>query len=157
MDDLARVMAIRTTSPVVSFADPTVVLPGPSTLTRREDGISVHLQTSGLTQGHAYTFWWGIVSSPGATLIGGRITGLVVGQNGKANVVGSLNVGDVVGEPPIPGLEGTLTSQDALHARIQVVVRDHGPALTGQALFEQLHTFQADTAMNVRISVHDFR
>jgi hypothetical protein len=156
-DELARTAAVRTTSPVVDFADHSIVLPGSSTLTRTEDGISIHLKTSGLTPGHAYTFWWGIVSSPGADLIGGRITGLVVGPNGKAEVSGRLDVGAMVGEPAIPGHEGTLTEQAALHGLIQVVVRDHGPALTGRALFEQLHTFQADTAVNVRVSIHDFR
>jgi len=157
MDELARMAAIRTTSPVVSFADPSIVLPGSSTLTRTPRGVSVHLETSGLTPGHAYTFWWGIVSRPGASLIGGRITGFVVeDRHGRAEVEGHLDVGQIVGEPPIPGLEGTLTAQDALHARIQVAVRDHGPAIPGQ-VFEQTHTFQADTAVNVRVSIHDFR
>src|SRR5262249_40383510 len=155
-NDDARMAAIRTTSPVLSFADQSVVLPGSSTLTRTAQGVSVHLQTSGLTPGNAYTFWWGIVSSPGAALVGGRITGMVVGQNGKANVVGHLNVGDIVGEPPIPGLEGTLTMQEALHGRIQVVVRNHGPA-DPTRLFEQTHTFEPGVAVNVRISIHDFR
>jgi hypothetical protein len=158
MDELARMMAIRTTSPVVSAADPSIVLPGSSTLTRTERGISVHLETSGLTPGHAYTIWWGIDSTPESPRIGGRITGFVVkNHNGKIDVEGHLKVGQIVGDPPVPGQEGILTAQDALHARILVAVRDHGPALTGQALFEQTHTFQADTAVNVRVSIHDFR
>jgi hypothetical protein len=147
---------LRSTSPVVDFDDHSIVLPGSSTLTRRADRISIHLETSGLTPGHAYTFWWGIVSSPGADFIGGRITGFVVGRHGRAEVSGHQNVGRIVGNPPIPGHEGTLTSQDALHAQIMVVVRDHGPADPAR-LFEQTHTYEPDVAVNVRVSIHDFR
>jgi hypothetical protein len=155
-EEMAMMRAIRTTSPVVSFDDPSIVLPGSSTLNRTQRGVSVRLETSGLTPGNAYTFWWGITSSPGANLVGGRITGFVVGRHGQAEVEGHLRVGQMVGEPAIPGHEGTLTMQDALHAQIQVVVRDHGPAIRGQ-VFEQTHTFQPDTAVNLRVSVHDFR
>jgi hypothetical protein len=156
-DELARMAAIRTTSPVVSFANQSIVLPGSSTLTRTARGLSVHLETSGLIRGHAYTFWWGVVSRPGAALFGGRITGFVVEDpHGRAEIEGHQDVGQLVGNPPIPGEEGTLTAQEALHARILVAVRDHGPAIPGQ-VFEQTHTFQADTAVNVRVSIHDFR
>lgn len=147
---------IRSTSPVVDFDDPSIVLPGFSTLVRRAHRISIHLRTSDLTPGNAYTFWWGIVSSPGADVISGRITGFVVGRHGGAEVSDFQDVGEIVGEPPSPGHEGKLTSEDALHARIMVVVRDHGAA-DPERLFEQTQTFDADAARNARVSIHDFR
>jgi hypothetical protein len=147
---------IRSTSPVVDFDDPSIVLPGFSTLVRRANRVSIHLRTSDLTPGNVYTFWWGIVSSPGADIVGGRITGFVAGRHGGAEVADFLTVGEIVGDPPIPGHEGKLGPDDPLHARIMVVVRDHGPA-DPERLFEQTQSFDPDGARNARISMHDFR
>jgi hypothetical protein len=154
-DELARMAAIRTTSPVVSFANPSIVLPGSSTLTRTEHGVSIHLETSGLTPGHAYTFWW-VVFNPGQTVpVIGRAAGLVVDRSGIADVSAHLNVGQTVGDPPLMGFEGTL--QDARHAEIRLVVRDHGPAIPGH-IFEQTHTFQPELGVgppaDIRVTIH---
>jgi hypothetical protein len=148
VDILAQTAAIRTTSPVVDFATQSVVF-GESTVTRTENGITAHLTVSGLAPG-VYTFWMR-VDAPGAPPAAGRLAGHVVGQSGNATFSGHVSTGDIVGNPSIPGLEGTL--QDPLHAQITLVVRSHGPAEPGR-IHEQTHTFEPDVAFNYLISVH---
>ena len=139
---------VTTTSPVVDFATGSVVF-GESTVMRTENGITASLTVSGLPPG-AYTFWMR-VDAPGVAPAAGRLAGHVVGESGNATFSGHVNVGDVVGNPSIPGLEGTL--QDPLHATITLVVRSHGPAVPGQ-IYEQTHTFQPGVATNFLISIH---
>src|SRR5262249_55034831 len=148
MDVLARTAAIRTTRPVVDVATQSIVF-GESTVTRTANGITAHLSVSGLPPG-VYTFWMR-VDAPRAAPAAGRLAGHVVGQSGNATFSGHVSVGDVVGNPSIPGLEGTL--QDPLHAQITLVVRSHGPAEPGR-IHEQTHTFEPDRAFNFLISVH---
>jgi len=139
---------VTTTSPVVDFATHSIVF-GESTVMRTENGITAHLTVSGLPPG-AYTFWMR-VDAPGVAPAAGRLAGHVVGESGNATFSGHVKTGDVVGDPSIPGLEGTL--QDPLHAKITLVVRSHGPAVPGQ-IFEQTHTFQPGVAVNFLVSVH---
>ena len=139
---------VTTTSPVVDFATGSIVF-GESTVMRTDNGITVHLTASGLPPG-VYTFWMR-VDAPGVAPAAGRLDGHVVGESGNVNFSGHVKVGDIVGDPSIPGLEGTL--QDPLHAKITLVVRSHGPADPGQ-IFEQTHTFQPGVAFNFLISVH---
>src|SRR5262249_24437113 len=113
--------AIQTTSPVVDFATSTIIF-GESTLARTENGVTAHLSASGLPPG-VYTFWMA-VDAPGSPRAAGRLAGHVVGESGIANFAGHVSVGDIVGNPSIPGLVGTL--QDPLHATITLVVRSHG-------------------------------
>jgi hypothetical protein len=143
-----------TTSPVVSFADHSIVLPGSSTLMRTDNAVTIHLHTSGLQPG-AYTFWWAVFN-PGQTVpVVGRAAGHVVGQSGIANVSAYLRVGETVGDPPLAGFEGTL--QDARHAVIALVVRYHGPVDPGH-VWEQTHTYQPELGFgppaDARITIH---
>src|SRR5262249_51696517 len=126
-DEVAQMAAIRTTSPVVDFATRRVTF-GESTLIRTDHGLTAQLHASGLTPG-VYTFWMR-VDAPGFPSAAGRLAGHVVGQSGIANFAGHVNVGDIVGNPSIPGFEGTL--HDPLHATITLVVRSHGPAEPGR-------------------------
>jgi hypothetical protein len=139
---------VTTTSPVVDFATRSIVF-GESTVMRTDDGITAHLMASGLPEG-VYTFWMR-VDAPGFPPAAGRLDGHVVGESGNVNFSGHVKVGDIVGDPSIPGFVGTL--QDPLHAKITLVVRSHGPADPGQ-IFEQTHTFQPGVAFNFLISVH---
>jgi hypothetical protein len=146
-DEVARMAAIRTTSPVVDFATRSITF-GESTLTRTAHGVTARLHASGLTPG-AYTFWMR-VDAPGMGPISGRLAGHVVGQDGILNFSAHVSVGEVLsGNPDFPS--GPL--QDPLHARITLVVRSHGPAEPGR-IFEQTHTFEPGRAFNYLISVH---
>src|SRR5262249_39401512 len=145
--------AIQTTNPVLNRADFSLA-PGSSTLTRTENGVTIRLTTSGLQPG-AYTFWMR-VDAPGAAPVAGRVAGHVVGESGIVNVAAHVNVGEIVGDPPLP-LIGVGTLQDPLHATIRLVVRYHGPVDPGH-VFEQTHTFQpelgAGPPADVRITIH---
>lgn len=140
---------VVTTNPVVDFATRTIVF-GESTVMRRENGITAHLHASGLEPG-VYTFWMGVAvpGVPGSPA--GRLAGHVVGESGIANFSGHVREGDIVGNPSIPGREGTL--QDPLHATVTLVVRSHGPAEPGR-IHEQTHSFEPDRAFNFLISIH---
>ena len=142
-----------TTSPVLNFGDLSLA-PGSSTLMRTDNGVTIHLHTSGLAPG-AYTFWW-VVFNPGSPPVAGRAAGHVVGQSGIVNVSAHLRVGETVGDPPLP-LVGVGTLQDARHAAIWLVVRYHGPVDPGH-VYEQTHTFQPELGVgppaDVRITMH---
>jgi len=139
---------ITTTSPVVDFPTGSIVF-GESTVMRTENGITAHLTATGLPPG-VYTFWMR-VDAPGMAPAAGRLNGHVVGESGNVNFSGHVNVGDIVGDPSIPGLVGTL--QDPLHSTITLVVRSHGPADPGR-IHEQTHTFEPGVAFNFLVSVH---
>src|SRR5262249_8939282 len=139
---------VVTTRPVVDFATRSIVL-GESTVLRTADFVSVHLTAHNLPAG-AYTFWMA-VDAPGLPRVAGRLAGAVVGEDGLVNFAGHVNVGEIVGNPSIPGFEGTL--QDPLHATIILVIRYHGPVDPAH-LYEQTHTFQPGVAVNFGISIH---
>src|SRR5262249_47755401 len=134
--------------PVVDIATQSIVF-GESAVLRTDDGISAHLKAFGLPSG-VYTFWMR-VDAPGVPPAAGRLDGDVVRESGNVQFSGHVKVGDIVGDPSIPGLEGTL--QDPLHAKITLVVRSHGPAEPGR-IYEQTHTFEPGVAVNFLISIH---
>ena len=144
---------LRTTSPVTVFDDPSAVL-GTSILTRTDDQVRIHVKTSGLVPGGAYTAWW-VVIDPGTTFAdrkAGWATGFVAGSNGKANFTVSLHEGEtLVSHPTRSG--GSL--QDALRAEIRVQLRFHGPADPDPArLSEQLTMFEPDGATDAQLTIH---
>src|SRR5262245_22051696 len=73
--------ATQTTRPVVDFATRSIVF-GESTLTRTDEGITMHLTVTGLPAG-VYSAWIPIFN-PGGTVpvAAGRVGGHVVGEGG---------------------------------------------------------------------------
>jgi hypothetical protein len=139
--------AITTTSPVVDFATRSIVF-GESTVMRTANGVTAHLTASGLAPG-VYTFWMR-VDIPGGGTVSGRLAGHVVGQDGNLNFSAHVSVGEVLsGNPHLPS--GPLT--DPLHAKITLVVRNHGPADPGR-IHEQTHMFEDGVAFNYLVSIH---
>jgi hypothetical protein len=145
---------------------------GTSKLVRTGNGLSADFYTEGLTPGNAVTLWFVIFNHPGLCsggmcgpddmgvnnpaqgdfLFGG---GHVVGDDGVETFGGHLKAGDTSrsglaerlvqrgvcqeGEAcPTPGLTNP---QGAL---VILALHDHGPALTGQALVDQISTFLGD-------------
>lgn len=133
---------------------------GTSELVRSDDGVSMTLETSGLTPGDAYTVWWAVVDHPelcerpwgdywcsppefdnpelGISLI--WATGAVV-EGDTAEFEASLAVGDTTYVVPDEETgregEGLMNPSGAL---ISVIVRDHGPedADTGDQLNDMM-------------------
>src|SRR5262249_41637935 len=93
-NDDARMAASRTTSPVLALADGSVK--GSSTLSRTDHSVRIHLKTTGLVPGGAYTAWWVVIETPGATPKVGRATGFVAGPNGKVNLQAELNEEEIL-------------------------------------------------------------
>jgi hypothetical protein len=176
---------VKTTiGPVVQFGNPSVVIPyAGASLSRNNAGVMATISTSGLTPGHVVTLWWAIFNNPrycgsipcapldlnnqlvhGSLQFGG---GQIVGENGRADFSGYLGIGDASGffklfpnmpDPPV-GVEYPKTAQ------IHLVIRDHGPALTGQnpgtpenpTLYDQLNSFgggcAVQTCRNVQAAI----
>ena len=135
-----------------------------SQLVRHEGGVSMTFRTTGLVRGDAYTVWWVIFNDPsqcsppmcgeddvfvdpsdpsqgidpnGVGIWVGSAAGHVVGNSGRSSFAASLGVGDTSGQ-----LLGTSAGlDDPFQAEVHLVLRRHGPALTGQALMEQFTTF----------------
>lgn len=145
---------------------------GTSKLVRTNNGLGASFHTNELTPGHAVTLWFVVFNYPqlcsdgrcgpddmglgkpaqGDFLYGG---GHVVGGSGTGNFGGHLKVGDTsrsglaerlvqrgvcqdIEACPTPGL---INPEGAL---VILALHDHGPALTGQALVEQISTFLGD-------------
>ena len=139
---------------IFPFSDPTMDL-GDATFTRTLDGVTITADADGLIAGNAYTMWWVIWNDPtqcavvcgeadlgapgNVILLGGN--GIVASEAGTASFTSHLTVGGPMPDGPIPG---PLTNPIA--ATIHLVLRDHGPALTGDALIAQLTTFEATAA-----------
>ena len=120
-----------------------------STLVRTSNGISVSLQTSGLPAGHAVTVWALIFNNPTACGAGGcdetrgdlglaavqgslqRVTGHVVGA--ESSFAGHLGIGEASQTAFGPGL------LDPYGAQINLIVREHGVAASGEQLLQQFH------------------
>jgi hypothetical protein len=120
-----------------------------STLVRTSNGISVSLQTSGLPAGHAVTVWALIFNNPSACGAGGcdesrgdlglpavqgslqRVTGHVVGT--ESSFAGHLGIGEASQTAFGPGL------LDPYGAQINLIVREHGVAASGELLLQQFH------------------
>jgi hypothetical protein len=127
--------ATQTTSNVTRIGDATMTKVGTSTLTRTGSGVSFSLQTSGLEAGHAVTIWW-MVANPDGGVAVLYAAGHVIDQGGAAEFGGYLQVGDNRGYT----MGDDRTLEDALGARVFLVVRDHGPAKPG-TVDDQIHTF----------------
>jgi len=135
--------AINAKSGFVDFATHTIVLPGFTWLSRKEEGIAAHFHATDLNAGHAYTFWI-VEVEPDGFMHGGRVDGEVVNASGVANIHVEAEVGEILGDFHVPGTplqEGLLA--DPLESTFWLVLRDHGPASSDPAvLHEQLFTHQ---------------
>jgi hypothetical protein len=138
---------------IFPFDDPTQNL-GFASFTRSETGAAISANAHGLIAGHAYTMWWVIWNDPsqcaaacGEPDLGVTdnavlfADGMVASAAGTASFAASLTVGGVMPGGPIPG---ALT--DPISATIHLVIRDHGPALEGDALNTQLTEFEPTAA-----------
>jgi hypothetical protein len=125
--------ASQTTSDVTQTSDGATV--GTSTLTRTTSGISFTLQTSRLAPGHAVTIWW-MAANPDGGMAVLYAAGHVIDDAGTAEFGGRLAVGDSDGW--VMGDDKSL--EDALHATVTLVVRDHGLA-DPDTVTQQIQTF----------------
>lgn len=139
-----------------------------STLVRTSNGISVSLQTSALPAGHAVTVWALIFNNPSACGPGGcdetrgdlgiaavqgsvqRVTGHVVDV--ADSFAGHLGIGEASQTAFGPGL------LDPYGAQINLIVRDHGVAASGELLLQQFHNssprFCNVACFDIQKSVH---
>jgi hypothetical protein len=140
--------ATQTASDVTQISDGAKV--GTSTLTRTNSSISFSLETRGLEPGHAVTVWW-MAANPDGGVAVLYAAGHVIDDAGTAEFGGSLMVGDSDGW--VMGSDKSL--EDALHAAVTLVVRDHGPA-DPATVTQQIQTFGAcnPTCTDLQISVH---
>lgn len=141
---------------------------GTSSLVRTGNGISADYKTDGLTPGNAVTLWFIVFNYPdlctpdqggcspddlgpdtaakGDFLVA---SGHVIGESRKGNFGGHLNAGDVSGSglaemicpDTMDCTSGLIEPEGAL---VVLATHDHGPALTGQELKEQISTFLGD-------------
>ena len=142
--------ATQTTRPVVDFPTRMIVF-GESTLTRTDDGITMHLTASGLPAG-AYSGWMPIFESGGTMpVVAGWVAGHVVGNGGNLTFSVHLQEGEMIsGHPVFPG--GSVT--DARAQDIGMVVRYHGPVDPGR-VYEQTHTFEPGVAIDALFTRHN--
>lgn len=135
---------------------------GTSTLHRSKNGITVNYKTTGLAPGYTYTVWWVIWNNPEncgtpfecndldfaiADKVGVEVlyaAGHVVGNSGKGNFSGHLNVDDdsasinpLFGLPPAGGLQ----SGNTFSAEVHLVLRSHGPKIPGM-VNEQISSYE---------------
>jgi hypothetical protein len=142
--------ATRTTRPVALFGHPDVVL-GESTLTRTDDGITMHLTVPDLPAG-AYTAWM-LIFHPGEMVpaVAGWVGGHVIGEGGNLTFSVHLNEGEIIeGHPVFPS--GSV--QDARHQDIGMVIRYHG-AVDPERLYEQTHTFEPGVSIGALGTRHN--
>ncbi len=140
---------------------------GTSKLVRTDTGISATYKSDVLTPGTAATLWFIVFNYPEECIAGPYMcspldlgfgaaaqgdfllaSGHVIGDDGKGNFGGHLNVGDVSGsglaEVACPDDEtmgcapGLINPDGAL---VILAVHDHGPKQTGQILREQISSF----------------
>ena len=145
--------ATQTTRPVVIFdtrMDPEPVVVGVSTLTRTDNGITMHLTAYDMPAG-AYSGWIPIFE-PGGTvpIAAGRVAGHVIGEGADLTFVAHLKVGEVIEGHPVFAA-GAVT--DARLQDIGMVVRYHGPAEPG-FIYEQTHTFELGIAVDALFTIH---
>lgn len=85
------------------------------------------------------------INAVGIGVLGGN--GEVANRGGRATFTGTLFEGSSLGHDVVIGPGGLfdvgslLQEGNAMTAEIHIVLRDHGPALTGEALANQLNTF----------------
>jgi hypothetical protein len=137
--------ATRQTVDVTGWNDlipaPTPDVHGTASLVRRDDGISMTFQTSGLPAGEPVTIWWIILNASGQVVSGQFAGGHVVGNNGVATFAGSLAEGDTSGcfHPNFPNDGGCAGLTDARNQTVVLLARTHGPKNPG-SLPLQIHT-----------------
>ena len=136
-------VAVRSSS-VHAFSGGAVIPNASATLVRSSSGVTATFHTSQLDPGAVYTVWLVIFNEPGgcvgpcdspdvvpfpgnpaAVVSLVNIGGHVIGQNGRANFGGRLNVGDTSTALFGPGL------LDPFKAEIHVVLRTHGQPIPG--------------------------
>lgn len=141
---------------------------GTSQLVRTGNGLNASYQTDVLTPGNAVTLWFIVFNYPeycaggpymcspddlGDTPAQGDFflaSGHVIGGDGKGNFGGHLKAGDSSrsGLAEMMGMAGCDDCTPGLiepdSALVVLAAHDHGPALTGQALVEQISTFLGD-------------
>jgi hypothetical protein len=152
-------------------------LPGTTTLTRTDNGVSMTAHATDLIANYAYTVWWVIFNTPTecaapgcsvADVFANRGTpslrlaaGHVVGDSGIGDFGGHLSEG-ATGGPPCSSNPATLGScgpglLDARAAVIHLVVRSHGPAIP-ELVTEQISSFTGACSVNgcsnVQVAVH---
>jgi hypothetical protein len=101
---------------------------GWSQLNRRQNGLEATVHVEGLRPGGVFTFWWTIPQGdfPGEWFVA-RGAGRVIGENGRATVHLSANLGDasIEGLPALDGASfGSLS--DPLGAVVRVEIAYHG-------------------------------
>ena len=121
-----------------------------SSLVRHSSGISMTVQTTGLTPGDRYTAWWLVFNVPGectgpcgvddlgldtASVL--FADGSVIGTSGIGQFGGYLGVGDTNG---LVGTFGSHGLTDPLGADVHIAVRSHGQPIPG-VVNEQLSAF----------------
>lgn len=140
---------VWSSSIVTEFPDGDVIPGASARLGRGMNGVNAWLTTHGLATGHAYTLWVVVFNHPAecivpnACAIGDAVAddpavgvdlfnaaALVAGGSGKGSFSGRVEVGE-------EGLRG-VGLLDAFEPEIHLVVRDHGPKLSGD---EQLKEF----------------
>jgi len=172
---------VQSTSPVQRVVDGSVVGGAFSTLVRSDDAILMHVSTSDLDPGAAYTVWWVIFNNPeecattpctiadiidparrAATEVAvGHAAGHVINQSGSANFSARLRVGDLSGfgdgvdmTPPPPFGPGLL---DPMGAEVHLVIRTHGQQIPG-LVDDQIHSFEGGCTINTcadrQFSIH---
>jgi hypothetical protein len=147
-----------------------------SQLVRSKDGVFMTFHSQGLAPGTVATAWWVFFNDPKecatdpcrvADLLSNPASqpsllyaaGRIVGPDGALDLGSFRAAGDTTGGesfPPFPATNPGLL--DPKRAEIHIVIRTHGPALTGGALAQQLTTFNGgcppNTCANVQVSIH---
>jgi hypothetical protein len=139
-----------------------------SKLVRTSNGVSVSLETSQLPAGHAVTVWALIFNNPSACGADGcdetqgdlgnpavqgslqRVAGHVVGAT--SSFAGHLSIGEASQAAFGPGL------LNPYGAHINLIVREHGVAASGELLLQQFHNpsprFCNVSCSDIQKSVH---
>ncbi len=142
------------------FGDPSTLVAGAATLTRTADGISYQVYTSGLTPG-SNTVWIVIFNKPehcaggpgacmasdlGSPAVQGSVvagSGYLVGNDGLANFVGSLDKGNPPAGIQVNVPNGTVNGlKNPMKAEIHLVLREHGTVDAFGEAVDQLTTFE---------------
>jgi hypothetical protein len=136
---------------------------GESQLIRTKNGVNARLTTSGLPAGQAVTAWvifWNypdlcsdgecglddLGDASGAMGDFHLLAGQVTGRSGRATFAGNLKVGDLstsgLNEVICPDTQDCgIALERPADALVVLAVHSHGPALTGEALKEQISSF----------------
>ncbi len=137
-----------------------------SVMIRNADGVAYSISTTGLLAGGAYTNWWVVFNEPqfcsppgcgaddfpqngGNPNVGASVlwaTGRVVDANGQGNFSAHLAAGGVASAPGEVRFGPALLSP---RAEIHIIVRSHGPALSGANLIAQLTTVAGGCTINI--------